>query len=97
MVIPHKITEIPGALAKRFDTLEDNEVIFEGELMKYKPGINHQYMSRWCQVTKSHFIYFAEGVPYAAFLQRPLVVIPLKDIVFIKRVCVEVPEKNEKL
>lgn len=63
--------------------------------MKYKPGMKHQYMSRWCQITKSHFLYFAEGVPYASFLGRPLVVIPLEDIASVKRVCVEVPEKQE--
>lgn len=54
-------------------------------------------MSRWCQVTKTHFLYFAEGVPYASFLGRPLAVIPISDIDSIRRVCVDVPEKNEKL
>ena len=64
--------------------------------MKYKPGLKHQYMSRWCQVTKSHFLYFAEGLPYASYLGRPLAVIPLEVIDSVKRVCVEVPEKAEK-
>jgi hypothetical protein len=64
--------------------------------MKYKPGINTQYISRWCQVTKTHFLYFAEGVPYASFLGRPLAVIPLSQIDSIRRVCVEVPDKKEK-
>ena len=64
--------------------------------MKYKPGMRHQYMSRWCQVTKTHFLYFAEGVPYASYLGRPLAVIPLAQIASIRRVFVEVPERNEK-
>ena len=72
------------------------EIIFEGELMKYKPGIKHQYMSRWSQVTKTHFLYYAEGVPYASYLGRPLAVIPLSQIQSVRRVCVEVPEKSEK-
>ena len=53
-------------------------------------------MSRWVQVTKSHFLYYAEGVPYASYLGRPLAVIPLEEIASIKRVYVEVPEKNER-
>lgn len=72
------------------------EIIFEGELMKYKPGIKHQYMSRWCQVTKTHFLYFAEGVPYASYLGRPLAVIPIDAIESVRRVCVDVPERAEK-
>lgn len=64
--------------------------------MKYKPGLKQQYMSRWCQVTKTHFLYFAEGVPYASYLGRPLAVIPLTEIASIKRVCVDVPERSEK-
>jgi hypothetical protein len=77
IVIPPKITDIPVQLARRYDQIDDNEIIFEGELMKYKPGMRHQYMSRWCQVTKTHFLYFAEGVPYASYLGRPLAVIPI--------------------
>ncbi len=53
-------------------------------------------MSRWCQVTKSHFLYYAEGVPYASYLGRPLSVIALEDIDSVRRVFVDVPEKNEK-
>lgn len=76
--------------------MDDNEIIFEGELMKYKPGMNHMYMSRWCQVTKSHFLYFAEGVPYASYLGRPLAVVPLSQIDSVRRVCVDVPERKAK-
>jgi hypothetical protein len=35
-------------------------------------------------------------VPYASYLGRPLSVIPLSDIESMRRVFVEVPEKNEK-
>ena len=64
--------------------------------MKYKPGMKIMYMSRWCQITKTHFLYYAEGVPYASYLGRPLNVVPLADIDSVRRVFVDVPEKNEK-
>ncbi len=97
IVLPRKIYDVPRVLSVRFGQLDDNEIIFESELMKYKPGIKHQYMSRWCQVTKTNFLYFNEGVPYASFMSRPLAVIPLSAIQSVKRVKVEVPEKNENL
>ena len=96
MVIPVRITDIPAQLAQRYDSIDDIEIIFESELMKYKPGLKHQYMSRWSQVTKTHFLYFAEGLPYASYLGRPLAVVPLEAIEAVRRVCVEVPEKAEK-
>lgn len=40
VVIPSRITDIPAQLARRYTQIDDNEIIFEGELMKYKPGIN---------------------------------------------------------
>ncbi|CDW83195.1 UNKNOWN [Stylonychia lemnae] len=95
MIMPTQITDIPAQLSLRYNQINDNEIIYESELMKYKPGIKHQYMSRWCQLTKSHFIYYAEGVPYASFLARPLAVIPMDAIESVKRVYVEVPEKDE--
>ena len=96
VIIPSRITEIPGQLAITYDTMDNNETIFEGELMKYKPGLKNMYMSRWCLVTKTHFLYYAEGVPYASYLGRPLAAIPISQIASVKRVCVEVPERNEK-
>ena len=38
-MMPEKIIEIPMLLSSRFDQLDDLELIYEGELMKYKPGI----------------------------------------------------------
>ena len=41
MVIPTKIIEIPQSLSKRYSEIDNDEIIFEGELMKYKPGIKN--------------------------------------------------------
>ena len=41
VVIPLKLTDIPLQLASRYDQIDELEIIFEGELMKYKPGIKH--------------------------------------------------------
>jgi hypothetical protein len=41
MVIPIKVTDIPAQLARKYEQIDDDEIIFEGELMKYKPGMKH--------------------------------------------------------
>jgi hypothetical protein len=39
--MPHRIVDIPLQLAARYDEIDDIEIIFEGELFKYKPGMKH--------------------------------------------------------
>ena len=48
VIIPARITDIPVKLSRMYSQISDDELIFEGELMKYKPGMRFQYMSRWC-------------------------------------------------
>jgi hypothetical protein len=33
-------------------------ILYEGEMMKYKPGVSHQYFERWLVVTQTHFLYY---------------------------------------
>lgn len=47
-IIPQRLIDIPRQLASRYDEISGIELIFEGELMKYKPGLKTMYMSRWC-------------------------------------------------
>mmetsp|Transcript_14146 Transcript_14146/g.10202 ORF Transcript_14146/g.10202 Transcript_14146/m.10202 type:complete len:125 (+) Transcript_14146:1131-1505(+) len=51
---------------------------------------------RWCILTDSHFLYYTEDVPYAAYLGKPLGIIALEDIHSVRRVKVEVPEFRGK-
>ena len=30
----------------------DDKIMLEGHLMKYKPGVDNVYISRWCQLTR---------------------------------------------
>ena len=40
-MISQNLADIPMQLGKRFDLLDDDDIIFESELMKYKPGLRH--------------------------------------------------------
>ena len=37
---------------------DSNSIILEGELLKYRPGINREYTSRWCRLTYDGFAYY---------------------------------------
>lgn len=62
----HYIIKLPENGCCFFDFLDftifflilDEEIIFEGELLKYKPGLNFNYVKRWCQLTPKYFRYF---------------------------------------
>ncbi len=41
IMISQNLADIPMQLGKRFDLLDDDDIIFESELMKYKPGLRH--------------------------------------------------------
>ena len=60
--------------------LNENEIIFEGELSHYNPKNEIQYKSKWCQITRNHFIYFDTEVSAIRYEERPNMIIDLKTI-----------------
>ncbi len=72
-----------------------NAVLFEGELFKYKPGMSISYMSRWCQVTRSQFMYFDDKWGANCWLRKPILVIPLRFVKAVQRVAVNVEDSKK--
>ena len=72
-------------------------IIFESELMKYKPGLSINFISRWCQVTKSQFMYFKNQWAANCWLVKPIMIIPLRYIKAIQKVSQELEGKNKKV
>eukprot|EP01016_Furgasonia_blochmanni_P008790 TRINITY_DN13625_c0_g1_i2.p1 TRINITY_DN13625_c0_g1~~TRINITY_DN13625_c0_g1_i2.p1 ORF type:complete len:414 (+),score=89.94 TRINITY_DN13625_c0_g1_i2:90-1244(+) len=62
------------------------EVIFEGELMKYKPGVNFSFVRRWCQLTRTEFRYFKNRWSANCWDAKPLMTLDLKEIVRVSNV-----------
>ena len=61
-----------------------NEIIYEGEVLKYKPGMNTTYMKRWGQLSRKEFKYYKDKYHSSQWLARPLASICLFDI---KEIC----------
>ena len=51
---------------------EDDGMILQGELFKYRPGISHSFIARWCVLTTETFSYYKSQYAYTAFPDRPL-------------------------
>ena len=56
------------------------DVLYEGELLKYKPGLKISYIERWGQITKNEFRYFKNNWTANCWLSRPLQHIPFRTM-----------------
>ena len=43
---------------EELNTTDPTVVLFEGPMQRYHPGFSKHFFPKWCQITKSHFLYF---------------------------------------
>lgn len=91
-VSPEGIKKVLGKDKKRWEEVtkfvprtrlmseNPDDILYEGEVWKYKPGLNTTYMTRWAQVTKREFKYYKDRYHSSQWLSKPLVVLSLPDI-----------------
>ena len=63
-----------------------DDLLFEGEVWKYKPGLNTTYITRWAQVSKREFKYYKDRYHSSQWLSKPLVILSLVDIDKVTRI-----------
>eukprot|EP01022_Parablepharisma_sp_SALTPOND_P022060 TRINITY_DN4426_c7_g1_i1.p1 TRINITY_DN4426_c7_g1~~TRINITY_DN4426_c7_g1_i1.p1 ORF type:complete len:620 (+),score=74.16 TRINITY_DN4426_c7_g1_i1:16313-18172(+) len=88
--IKNKITIVDILTQEQIRSELQNMVLLEGELNKYKPGISIQYIPRWCQVTRSQFMYFTSQWAANCWLRKPIIILPLKYVKAVERVSVNI-------
>jgi len=71
------------------------KIIIEGELYKYKPGIDTMYITRWCQLTKNSLRVYKNQMSAKGFSNKPLIALPLNIFKSIKKSKFFVPEKGK--
>lgn len=64
----------------------NDEVLFQGELMKYKAGYNPTFINRWVQVTEKGFKYFKSRCNAITCCHKPLMAVPVTAIKKVVRV-----------
>ena len=75
----------------------NDKVIFEGELYKYKPGLNTMYITRWWQLTQNSFRIYKNQVAAKGFSFKPMIALPLSIFKGVKALRFNVPEKGKNL
>jgi hypothetical protein len=74
------------------DLMDPNEeVLFQGELLKYKASYNPTCINRWVQVTETAFRYFKGRTNAISGAHKPLSAIPVKAIKKVERVNFDLP------
>jgi len=69
-----------------------DEIIYEGYLLKYKPGTNFNWVERWCVLTRREFRYYKDQWAAKAWDSRPLLTVAMSDIITTVRVNMNLPE-----
>lgn len=70
-------------------------VVFEGELYKYKPGLDLAYIPRWCQITTKVFRVYKNMMNAKGFITRPIIALPLYVIAEVRRIKFKAPSKSK--
>jgi hypothetical protein len=93
-----KEEEIPLPYYEQIDLLDPNdEVLFQGELMKYKAGYAPTFVNRWVQVTEKAFKFYKDRCNAITCSHKPLMAIPITSVKKVERVSFDLPfKKNEK-
>ena len=67
----------------------EDPVFVERELMRFKPGLSANYVSRWVQLTKNVFRYYRNFYHSASSFSKPLVALPFSSIQDVQKVKVK--------
>ena len=62
----------------------EEEVLWEGQLVKFKPGIEKNFIDRWLQISSRSFRYYKNQYHSVCYLTRPIAAIPLNAIDEVK-------------
>jgi hypothetical protein len=62
-----------------------DKIIKEGELYRYKPGLDRVYFPRWCQLTTKVFRVYKNQMVAKGFKNKPILAIPLYVITNVKK------------
>lgn len=82
-------------LPPQYDSIDlndpEDEVLFQGEIVKYKAALNSTFIPRWVQVSEKAFRYFKGRCNAITCCNKPLMAIPVAAIKKVERVAFELP------
>jgi hypothetical protein len=60
-----------------FEVDPEDEIVMEAELLKFKPGIEKNFIDRWIQLSTRSLRYYKNHYHSICYLTRPITAIPL--------------------
>ena len=75
----------------------NDKILIEGELHKYKPGIDTMYIPRWCQLTQNAIRIYKTQMAAKGFSAKPILALPLRIFKCVKKSKFVVPEKGKNV
>lgn len=73
-----------------------DKIIKEGELYRYKPGIDRVYIPRWCQLTTKVLRVYKNQMAAKGFRNKPIIAIPLYVLEKVKKSKFKAPKSSKK-
>jgi hypothetical protein len=55
-------------------------VIYEGALLRYRPGVANQFLERWCVLTPTEFRYYKTKWHSLCWPEKPIGSVPVFEI-----------------
>ena len=74
----------------------DEEILMEGDMLKFKPGIEKNFISRWIQLSTKSFRYYKNHYHSICYLTRPISAIPLYAIEEVNNYTIDNSEYKRK-
>ncbi|KAL4470172.1 hypothetical protein ABPG72_009097 [Tetrahymena utriculariae] len=75
----------------RLSLENQKKILFQGELQKYKPGLNYNFISRFITLNLESIKYYKDRVHSKCYEDKPLQVIPIASIQSVSKVQFQVP------
>lgn len=79
--------------------LESEDVnvrLYEGELLRWRPGFLPHYIPKYCVISKSSFCYFRSRWSASSTIAIPLLKIPFDSIASVRKIVID-PKEEETL
>ncbi|EAR90153.3 hypothetical protein TTHERM_00355000 (macronuclear) [Tetrahymena thermophila SB210] len=75
----------------RLSLQNQKKILFQGELQKYKPGLNYNFISRYITLNLESIKYYKDRVHSKCYEDKPLQIIPIASIQSVSKVQFQVP------
>lgn len=87
-------SETPSPGSVLLELLGEGEVVCEGPLQQFKPGLTSQFVERWCQLTPRTFRYYKSQWCAKVLERKPLFLLPRNRLSAVRQYRLSAEERQ---